>query len=123
MDLGQVLGIVRIDEGAQSEECVARADLVLVERDTPRRVDGEGVVIFSLMTISDMKRPPGSGSVTVTGPASRSTTAEEERPQRVAPNRFAAKDPRHLIEAPALRLCHPFATAPAATSARSSRPS
>ena len=56
---------------------VARADLLLRERVPARAVDDGGVYWSSSITCIDMKRLPGSGRVIVTGPASRSNTADE----------------------------------------------
>lgn len=71
-----VLGIVGVDEGADTDHRVARTDLLFVNRVLAGLVDRGRVVILRVVC-NDMKRLPASGSVIVTGPASRSKTADE----------------------------------------------
>ena len=80
-----VLRIVGIDQRADPDEHVAGADLLPRERVACRRRRlTAGRYWSSSITCIDMKRLPASGSVIVTGPASRSNTADEYSVSRLS---------------------------------------
>ena len=77
MDFVHVGGIVGIDERPHADEHVACADILARVGALGRGEIAGGEYMSSLITCSDMKRFPASGSVNLTGPASRSKTAAE----------------------------------------------
>ena len=72
-----VLRIVRIDQRPDGDHDIACSDLVFGQRLGPGAVVDQGVYSSSSITCIDMNRFPAFGSVIVTGPASRSNTADE----------------------------------------------
>lgn len=77
MDCFHIPRIVRVDQRPDAQQDVTRADLLLRESVASLPYRTFGVYSSSSITCIDVKRLPASGSVTVTGPASRSNTAAE----------------------------------------------